>query len=212
MWVGGLHIDWFHHKEEGNTNLLCRILKVQQGLRGALEEESQLVLLGGCLPLALRRWCSVKHFGKHSGTRRQHSLQGSEKERDLQSDCRSRMMMLRRLRSDLIPAHAHTQRDTRTLAPTLTAQTGSRVSPTRKVTSHSSGMEARNFMSSASPVLFSNVDRSGSASAMPSSIKASGIWVYCNERRQLTFQASIAKANKARRSCKGLPGGGAGRS
>lgn len=112
VWVGGLHIDWFHHKEEGNTNLLCRILKVQQGLRGALEEESQLVLLGGCLPLALRRWCSVKHFGKHSGTRRQHSLQWREKE----SDCRSRMMMLRRLRSDLIPAHAHahTERHTRT--------------------------------------------------------------------------------------------------
>lgn len=112
VWVDGLHIDWFHHKEEGNTNLLCRILKVQQGLRGALEEESQLVLLGGCLPLALRRWCSVKHFGKHSGTRRQHSLQWREKE----SDCRSRMMMLRRLRSDLIPAHAHahTERHTRT--------------------------------------------------------------------------------------------------
>lgn len=112
VWVVGLHIDWFHHKEEGNTNLLCRILKVQQGLRGALEEESQLVLLGGCLPLALRRWCSVKHFGKHSGTRRQHSLQWREKE----SDCRSRMMMLRRLRSDLIPAHAHahTERHTRT--------------------------------------------------------------------------------------------------
>lgn len=62
-------------------------------------------------------------------------------------------------------------------------------------------------MSSASPVLFSNVDRSGSASAMPSSIKASGIWVYCNERRQLTFQASIAKANKARRGCQGERGG-----
>ena len=33
----------------------------------------------------------------------------------------------------------------------LTAHTGSRVSPTRKVMSHSSGMEARNRMSSARP-------------------------------------------------------------
>lgn len=47
--------------------------------------------------------------------------------------------------------------------PTLTAQTGSRVSPTRNVTSQSSGIEARNFMSSARPVLFSNMDMSGSS-------------------------------------------------
>lgn len=80
------------------------------------------------------------------------------------------------------PAHWHTRTHSHTHTPTLTAQTGSRVSPTRKVTSHSSGMDARNFMSSASPVLFSNVDRSGSASAMPGNINASGIWVYCNER------------------------------
>lgn len=45
----------------------------------------------------------------------------------------------------------------------LTAHTGSLVSPTRKVTSHSSGIDARNFMSSARPVLFSNVDKSGSS-------------------------------------------------
>lgn len=63
---------------------------------------------------------------------------------------------------------------------TLTAQTGSRVSPTRKVTSHSSGMEARNFMSSARPVLFSNVDQStsltsGSGVAKPGSGSTSGM-------------------------------------
>lgn len=73
---------------------------------------------------------------------------------------------------------------------TLTAQTGSRVSPTRKVTSQSSGMEARNFISSANPVLFSNVERSGSASAMPSRIKASGIWVYCNHTQILINQSN----------------------
>lgn len=49
------------------------------------------------------------------------------------------------------------------ILPTFTAQTGSRVSPTKNVTSHSSGMEARNFISSARPVLFSNIDMSGSS-------------------------------------------------
>lgn len=46
---------------------------------------------------------------------------------------------------------------------TFTAQTGSRVSPTKNVTSHSSGIDARNFISSARPVLFSNMDMSGSS-------------------------------------------------
>ncbi len=59
---------------------------------------------------------------------------------------------------------------------TLTAQTGSLVSPTRKVTSHNSGIEAKNFMSSASPVLFSNVDRSGSTSGSPDNVNTSGIF------------------------------------
>lgn len=58
---------------------------------------------------------------------------------------------------------------------TFTAQTGSRVSPTRNVTSHNSGIDAKNFISSANPVLFSNVDRSGSASAILESVSTSGI-------------------------------------
>lgn len=45
---------------------------------------------------------------------------------------------------------------------TFTAQTGSRVSPTRNVTSQSSGIEAKNFISSASPDLFSKVDSDSS--------------------------------------------------
>lgn len=49
----------------------------------------------------------------------------------------------------------------------FTAHTGSLVSPTRKVTSHSSGMDARNFMSSARPVLFSKVEKSGSSDSVP---------------------------------------------
>uniref|UniRef100_A0A182J450 Uncharacterized protein n=1 Tax=Anopheles atroparvus TaxID=41427 RepID=A0A182J450_ANOAO len=63
----------------------------------------------------------------------------------------------------------------RAASTAFTAHTGSRVSPTRNVTSHSSGIEARNFMSSARPDLFSNVERSGSASAMPESGNTSGI-------------------------------------
>jgi len=62
----------------------------------------------------------------------------------------------------------------------FTAHTGSLVSPTRKVTSQSSGMLARNFMSSARPLLFSNVLKSDSslccgASAMMALLAASGI-------------------------------------
>lgn len=45
---------------------------------------------------------------------------------------------------------------------TLTAQTGSRVSPTRNVMSHSSGMDARNLRSSARPDLFSKIDSDSS--------------------------------------------------
>lgn len=59
---------------------------------------------------------------------------------------------------------------------TFTAHTGSLVSPTRNVTSHNSGIDAKNFMSSASPVLFSKVDKSGSAeSARPERVNTSGI-------------------------------------
>lgn len=58
---------------------------------------------------------------------------------------------------------------------TLTAHTGSRVSPTKKVTSHSSGMDAKNFKSSANPVLFSNIVKSGSSASGPSLVKTSGI-------------------------------------
>jgi hypothetical protein len=62
----------------------------------------------------------------------------------------------------------------------FTAHTGSLVSPTRKVTSQSSGMLARNFMSSARPDLFSKVFKSDSslccgASAMMTLLAASGI-------------------------------------
>lgn len=57
---------------------------------------------------------------------------------------------------------------------TLTAQTGSRVSPTKKVTSHSSGIEARNFMSSARPDLFSNIDMSGSSMYADEDVEATG--------------------------------------
>lgn len=60
---------------------------------------------------------------------------------------------------------------------TLTAHTGSLVSPTRNVTSHNSGIDAKNFISSASPVLFSNVDKSGSASANPDRVNTSGMTV-----------------------------------
>ena len=53
------------------------------------------------------------------------------------------------------------------LAPStaLTAHTGSLVSPTRKVTSQSSGMDARNRMSSDSPALFSNIEVSAYSSS-----------------------------------------------
>jgi hypothetical protein len=53
----------------------------------------------------------------------------------------------------------------------LTAQTGSLVSPTKNVTSHSSGIDARNFMSSARPDLFSNVLRSGSSLSASAIVK-----------------------------------------
>lgn len=65
--------------------------------------------------------------------------------------------------------------NTKILQLTLTAQTGSRVSPTRNVTSHSSGIDAKNFISSARPVLFSKVDRSGSASAILDMLNTSGM-------------------------------------
>lgn len=60
---------------------------------------------------------------------------------------------------------------------TFTAHTGSLVSPTKNVTSHNSGIDARNFMSSAKPVLFSKVDKSGSIwqSARPDKVNTSGI-------------------------------------
>lgn len=45
-------------------------------------------------------------------------------------------------------------------------------------------------MSSARPVLFSKVERSGSASAMPGRINASGIWVYCNYKCQMVTMGS----------------------
>lgn len=60
----------------------------------------------------------------------------------------------------------------------FTAHTGSLVSPTKKVTSQSSGIDAKNFMSSAKPDLFSNVLKSGSASAIavdPATCRLSGI-------------------------------------
>jgi hypothetical protein len=81
---------------------------------------------------------------------------------------------------------------------TLTAHTGSRVSPTRNVISHlkkmkdikmctnassskndsySSGIDAKNFKSSAKPVLFSNIVKSGSSAAIgPSLVSTSGIF------------------------------------
>ena len=46
------------------------------------------------------------------------------------------------------------------------------MSPTRKVTSHSSGMEAKNFKSSARPLLFSNTLKSGSSQLRPAIIIA----------------------------------------
>ena len=46
----------------------------------------------------------------------------------------------------------------------FTAQTGSLVSPTKNVTSHNSGMEARNLMSSANPDLFSKMLESSNVS------------------------------------------------
>ena len=42
----------------------------------------------------------------------------------------------------------------------LTAQTGSLVSPTKNVTSHSSGIEAKNLMSSDNPSMFSKMLKS----------------------------------------------------
>lgn len=59
---------------------------------------------------------------------------------------------------------------------TLTAHTGSLVSPTKNVTSQSSGMEARNFMSSARPVLFSNIDMSGSS--IKADVEATGSGIF----------------------------------
>lgn len=53
----------------------------------------------------------------------------------------------------------------------LTAQTGSLVSPTKNVTSHSSGIDAKNFMSSARPDLFSKVLRSGSSLSASAMVK-----------------------------------------
>jgi len=50
-----------------NTNLLCGILQVEQGLRGAFQEEAQLVLLGGGFPLPLGRGGSVEHLGENPG-------------------------------------------------------------------------------------------------------------------------------------------------
>lgn len=53
------------------------------------------------------------------------------------------------------------------------------VTPTKNVTSHSSGMEARNFKSSARPDLFSNIVKSGSSAAIgPSLVRTSGIFLF----------------------------------
>jgi len=57
-----------------NTNLLCGILQVEQGLRGAFQEEAQLVLLGGGFPLPLGRGGSVEHLGENPGAGCQHGL------------------------------------------------------------------------------------------------------------------------------------------
>ena len=61
----------------------------------------------------------------------------------------------------------------------LTAQTGSLVSPTRKVTSHNSGMEAKNLISSARPDLFSNMLVSSSGSSKPGGKITSGVAIIC---------------------------------
>lgn len=84
--------------------------------------------------------------------------------------------------------------------PTLTAQTGSRVSPTKKVTSHNSGIDAKNFKSSANPVLFSNIVKSGSSAANgPSLVKTSGIML-CN--LSITLECILHKEKSEKYSFK----------
>lgn len=134
------------------SNLSGCILKVQQRLGSSLQQFTQLCLAHRRILLALRRRHFVQDVLEDPRPRCEHSLSINMSIIKLFRN-KAKCMCLK----------------------TLTAHTGSLVLPTKNVMSHSSGIEAKNFMSSPRPALFSNIDQSGSTSGIPPVCRTSGI-------------------------------------
>jgi hypothetical protein len=160
--------------------LLRGVLQVQQRFAASLQEQPELVglflrLLVFLVACLLWRWCLIQQLLEDPRACCQNCLR---KENSIKVDVGDRMIM----------------------TITFTAHTGSRVSPIRKVTSQSSGMDAKNLRSSASPDLFSKMEKSGSSAAAigPSLVSTSGMACYLKveqNEQTMSSEGQCAKDN-----------------